>query len=223
MATLALALALLALPRQDECTPQFAPLNTGSSSSTSSFRIWRKEEAGAWGGSGWLGWTWTSTAFVPLTLVVRDHRTDGSSDPEVTVEKTSDVTFAVRCMRGLQTGPIRSADVLNHSLAPDRPLRIALGDRRYEVRLRRTRADLSDASVILSEGRQAQVLYAVDGFVDEPHFEVEWGGDLDRDGRLDLVVNLSRKYSVHPYRLLLSSRAARNQLVGDAAVFETGD
>jgi hypothetical protein len=47
--------------------------------------------------------------------------------------------------------------------------------------------------------------------------------DLDRDGRLDLIVNLERKYSRHPYRLLLSSSASKGQLVGDAALFETGD
>jgi hypothetical protein len=64
---------------------------------------------------------------------------------------------------------------------------------------------------------------ATDGFVDEPHFDVPWAGDLDGDGKLDLVVNLSRKYSLHPYRLLLSSMAAVGELVGEAAAFETGD
>ena len=223
MATFVFVLALLALPPQDGCTPQFAPLNTGSSSGASSLPFWRKEDAGAWGGSGWLGWTWMSNALVPLTLVVRDHRSDGPSEPEVTVEKTSDVTFAVRCVRGLQAGTIRSADVVNHRLTSDGPLRVALGTRRYEIQLRSTRADLSDATVILSDGRQTQELYSADGLVDDPHFDVEWAGDLDRDGRLDLVVNLSRKYSVHPHRLLLSSRAVKNQLVGEAAVFESGD
>jgi hypothetical protein len=36
-------------------------------------------------------------------------------------------------------------------------------------------------------------------------------------------VNLDRKYSWHPYRLLLSSKASARQLVGEAAIFETGD
>ena len=223
MATIALVFAVLALPPQDGCTAQFAPLHTGSFSGSSSLPFWRKADAGAWGGSGWLGWTWKSNTLVPLTLIVRDRRTDGPSEPEVTVEKTTEVTFAVRCMRGLQAGTIRSADVVNHQLDSDGPLRVALGARRYEVQLRSTRADRTDATVILSDGRQTQVLYSVDGFVDDPHFEIEWAGDLDRDGRLDLVVNLSRKYSVYPHRLLLSSRAVKNQLVGEAAVFESGD
>ena len=223
MATIAFLLAVLAVPPQGGCTPQFAPLNTGSFAGTSSLPFWRKDVAGAWDGSGWLGWTWKSNTLVPLTLVVRDRRTDGPSEPEVTVEKTSDVAFAVRCIRGLRAGTIRSADVINHRLASEGPLRVALGDRRYEIQLRSTRADLSDATVILSDGRQTQVLYSVNGIADDPHFDVEWAGDLDRDGRLDLVVNLSRKYSIHPHRLLLSSRAVKNQLVGEAAVVASRD
>jgi hypothetical protein len=66
-------------------------------------------------------------------------------------------------------------------------------------------------------------LYSADGFADDPHYFVEWAGDLDRDGKLDLVVNLSRKYSLHPYRLLLSSKSKATQLVGEAAVFLTGN
>ena len=74
-----------------------------------------------------------------------------------------------------------------------------------------------------SEGGRRQVLYSAEGFVDEPHYEVVWAGDLDRDGQLDLIVNLHRKYSWHPYRLLLSSLRSNGQLVGDAALFQTGD
>jgi len=40
---------------------------------------------------------------------------------------------------------------------------------------------------------------------------------------LDVVVVLTRKYSVHPYRLLLSSLAAPDELVAEAARFEVFD
>ena len=75
--------------------------------------------------------------------------------------------------------------------------------------------------MVLSEGDRRQVLYSTDGFADEPHFEIEWAGDLDGDGELDLVANLSRKYSWHPHCLLLSSMASEHELVGQAACFET--
>lgn len=43
-----------------------------------------------------------------------------------------------------------------------------------------------------------------DGLCDGPHFWLEWAGDLDGDGRLDLLVTFSDKYSAHPRQLLLS-------------------
>ena len=113
-----------------------------------------------------------------------------------------------------------SAGVANWSLQSDGPLRVNLGSRDYEVSIQSARSDLTDAQIVLRGEDQRQVLYSADGFVDEPHFDVVWAGDLDRDGRLDLIVNLHRKYSRHPYRLLLSSAAATGELVGDAALFE---
>ena len=89
--------------------------------------------------------------------------------------------------------------------------------------LRGSHEDLTDATVVLTDGDGSQVLYSTNGFVDDPLFEVKWAGDLDGDGLLDLVVLLTRKYSVHPYRLLLSSLAAPDELVGEAASFETLD
>ena len=220
MDTLILVLAFMALPPQTPCAPQFAPLSTGSHSGASTLPFWRKEEAGNWGGSGWLGWTREANALVPVAFVVRDRPGDSEN---VSVEKSADVTFAVRCIPGLRAGAIRSTGVVNHELVRNRSLRISLGNRRYGLQLRSRREDLFDAVVTLTEGSRTQVLYSADGFADEPHFDITWAGDLDRDGRLDLIVNLFRKYSWHPYRLLLSSKASANQLVGDAALFETGD
>jgi hypothetical protein len=43
---------------------------------------------------------------------------------------------------------------------------------------------------------------------DEGGWMVRWAGDLDRDGRLDLLFDASRKYSVHTTRLFLSAGTA---------------
>jgi hypothetical protein len=222
METLALLLMLASAP--PDCSPQFAPLETGSFSGVSRVPFWRKGEAGAWGGSGWLGWTWDDARLQPVAFVVRDRPRDVPDDDEyVTVQSKPDVAFAVRCVPQLNAGPIASAGIANWSLQSDGPLRIALGSRDYDVSMQSARSDLTDAQIVLRAGGQRQVLYSADGFVDEPHFHVVWAGDLDRDGKLDLIVNLHRKYSWHPYRLLLSSAAAAGQLVGDAVLFETGD
>jgi hypothetical protein len=209
--------------RSRECTPQFAPLTTGSSNSRSHLKFWRKSEGGQWGGDGWLGWTYDDDALVPVTLIVRAWTKERPDDEdEVTVESLPDVSFAMRCI-GVPTAHIRSAGVVNHELHNHGPLRMSLGEREYSLALRGSREDLTDAQVVLSDGHRSQRLYSTDGFVDDPHFNVPWAGDLDGDGELDLVVNLSRKYSVHPYLLLLSSVASNGELVGEAARFETGD
>ena len=77
---------------------------------------------------------------------------------------------------------------------------LPLGDRQYRLHLDGVREDLTDARVLLTDGRTDQALFTADGFVDEPYFTLHWAGDLDRDGRLDLLVTLSYKYSVFPTR-----------------------
>ena len=220
-----LFLFALSILRAPGCTPEFAPLTTGSYSGESRVPFWPRAEAGAWGGAAWLGWTDDGDQLRPVRLIVRNRPPDeGHDDSFVTVESAPRVTFAVRCVKGLRAGPIQRAtsatgiDLLRH-----RSGQLALAGKQYELRLESVESSLADAKVILTSGSRSQVLYSADGFADDPHFDVVWAGDLDRDGRLDLVVNLSSKYSEHPYRLLLSTKAAAGQLVGDAARFDTLD
>ena len=218
-----LLMALAGTPEQKDCRAQFAPLTTGSYSGDSGVPFWRKSEAGDWGGPGWLGWMDDGDRLAPVQLTVRDRPKEFPDDDDnVTVVSAPDLTYAVRCIPRLSAGPIRSLGG-NHELDYNGPLTLSIGPRRYELRLQSAREDQADARVVLSDGRDMQVLYSADGFIDDPHYYIEWAGDLDRDGRLDLVVNLSRKYSLHPHRLLLSSAAAPGQLVADVALFETGD
>jgi len=100
---------------------------------------------------------------------------------------------------------------------------LPLGRNEYRVHLESSDPYLCDAAVWLELGGRAQRLYGPEeatSSCDEPHFDVSWAGDLDRDGRLDLVVSFSSKYSHHPRLLLLSSAAGPDQLVGPAALFE---
>lgn len=224
MTILLILLTLATVASPPPCKPEFAPLNTGTSSSATDLDHWPKEQAGSWAGKDWVGWTYSSSRLVPVELIVRPLAATDDVYGEVTVEwRPNSVSFAVRCMPMVRAGRMESAAVVNHELQYSGPLDIALGKRRYTVRLERFRDDLTDARVVLSDGTARQVLYSTNGFVDDPHFFIKWAGDLDRDGRLDLVVNLSRKYSVHRHRLLLSTKAKKSELVGEAAVFETRD
>ena len=225
MTVLFLLLALTSTPQPPRCKPQFAPLETGTSSGASETDFWRKEEAGDWSGSGWLGWTWDGDALTPVKMIVRARPKDlpGLSDDDVYVESIPQVTFAVRCVSGLRAGKIRSAGVVNHELLSSGSLDVSLGKARYQIRVEARDPAAADAKVILAHAGRTQVLYSAGEFPDEPHYRVIWAGDLDRDGKLDLVVNLHGKYSWHPYRLLLSTRATGKDLVGEGAIFETGN
>jgi len=225
MHTLLFLIVFAASQPKTACTPQFAPLRTGSYSGDSKIPFWPKEEGSQWQGGGWIGWNISGDSLEPVRLTVKNRPKEENDDHEyVTVEIAPDVTYAVRCMPSVRAGRIHNAGIANHELDFDGPLNIAIGKAHYVVRLQATDQHLTDAKVVLSNGRQTQVLYdAAEGFTDEPHFNIEWAGDLDRDGRLDLVVNLSRKYSLHPHRLLLSSRARAGQLVGEAGVFVSSD
>lgn len=80
-----------------------------------------------------------------------------------------------------------------------------------------------DAIVTLRSGATEQELFTPEDATfscDEPHFEVHWAGDLDGDGRLDLLATFSLKYSHNPRRLYLSSAAAPGALVGEVSYYE---
>jgi hypothetical protein len=212
-----------------DCTAQLAPLaNTGSSRSGSDLRTWSRQEAQSWRGEGWLGWNANGEKLDSLRLSVTDISAAGTAElppeyDEAAVDVVPNVDFAIRCVAQLRAGPIHSATLAGDGSLFRGPLDISLAGDRYRIRVESAGEDFSDSKVVLSLGARSQVLYSADGFADEPHYDVLWAGDLDADGKLDLVVDLHRKYSWHPYTLLLSSRASPSQLVGVAAVFETGD
>lgn len=104
-----------------------------------------------------------------------------------------------------------------------------LGSRQYTIRL--DSKDDCDAVIVLTEAGRRQQLFDAAGpgitndpalvlSCDEPHFTVHWAGDLDRDGRLDLLATFSHKYSYHPRQLFLSSGARSHELVAEVARYE---
>jgi hypothetical protein len=106
-----------------------------------------------------------------------------------------------------------------------------LGSRQYTIRLDSREPNYCDAVIVLAEAGRRQQLFDAAGpgttndpalviSCDEPHFTVHWAGDLDRDGRLDLLATFSQKYSYHPRQLFLSSGARSHELVAEVARYE---
>ena len=134
-------------------------------------------------------------------------------------------------VRGVNPGAVVVASEAVSLSHQTRSIGLTLGKRRYVVALQSRDADYCDAVVTLTSAGVRQTLYspktagrtadpALRLSCDEPHFEIRWAGDLDRDGRLDLLVTFSPKYSYHPQRLFLSSAASPKALVGAASLYE---
>jgi hypothetical protein len=100
---------------------------------------------------------------------------------------------------------------------------IKLGLQVYKIRLQSSKADLCDAVITVSGLNRTQKLFQPNVgsslACDDPHFRIHWAGDIDRDGRLDLLVTFSQKYSFFSRRLLLSSAARKDELVSEVAIY----
>jgi hypothetical protein len=90
--------------------------------------------------------THESNRLVPAELIVRPlvDRDDVHDEDRVTVEwRPKTLSYAVRCMPLVRAGRKESAPVVNYNLEFSGPLEIALGKRRYTVRLERARISLT--------------------------------------------------------------------------------
>jgi hypothetical protein len=124
----------------------------------------------------------------------------------------------------VEVGAATTVVEFEQNLDPSAPtLEIPLGGTTYRVELRATDPMRCDATVTLTDGGTSQTLYVPDGQpfdCDEPHFSIQWAGDLDGDGGLDLITTFSPKYSWYPRRLYLSSAAGSGELVGLVALLD---
>ncbi len=75
--------------------------------------------------------------------------------------------------------------------------------------------------LVFSSGSKTQELFSLLESGNDPYITVLWVGDIDGDGKPDLLVITSWHYNVSHKVLWLSSLAKPGQLVGLAAVFET--
>lgn len=75
---------------------------------------------------------------------------------------------------------------------------------------------IRDYALWLECGAERQLLAKLDHAGEDQPAPI-WAGDLDRDGKLDLVVDLSNHYAQAEWALFLSSAAAPGDLVGRMA------
>lgn len=150
------------------------------------------------------------------------------------ITQASRPAFLFRGLRGIQAGPLESChvDLESTQLYPGQEVELKLGKRRLQERARLVvtgSVELPSGAAYPSVG--AYQLHLIVGFgnavsqmiADLPGVSrgswpgLVWAGDLDGDGKLDLLLDLRKNDLTTELALYLSSAAKEGELVGLAA------
>jgi hypothetical protein len=136
--------------------------------------------------------------------------------------------FLVAGVPGLRAGPVDTAFRGYTFLAPGQQLSIRLGARHYRLTARGASHAVPYSTVyspyelgITVLGNQDSAFQVLDslGFSADNTPEVLWAGDIDRDARLDLFLQLPGAGYSRQFKLFLSSLARPSELVAEAGSF----
>lgn len=203
---------------------------------------WHGDEVAAADGESWLALLPTADGFELREVTIAVERvTDAVLDispaatgKRVTVPDGGEPLVLLRDLSQLEPGPVVAAQVDDRDFRVDRPTRVSFGGAVSELGISCAGQDLSaetaECPLLLSDagGSQALTEYPIyhplqedAQIASEAYPLLLWAGDLDRDGRLDLLLDLTDHYNVSAPTLLLSGAAAAGQLVRPVAVFRT--
>jgi hypothetical protein len=123
---------------------------------------------------------------------------------------------------GLRDGAVATAFVGSATLPSDVSLRLRLGSETYGLAARRDPTHAQAVDVILTSGDASHAISRITGCCNDTWPSILWAGDLDRDGKLDLLLELSAHYAGSQLTLFLSSAARGGDPVGEVARFLSG-
>lgn len=146
---------------------------------------------------------------------------------EVSVNQGDAPIFLVKGLKELKPGAVISSFIGSQNLIDQTSTHLKLGDRNYRLVVETQNIKdgmlTENAQLVLICEEERQVLRALKVSKEpvEVGWYLNWAGDLDGDGRLDLYMQLSNHYNVSDKRLYLSSRAGKGRLLRLAASFTT--
>jgi hypothetical protein len=159
---------------------------------------------------------------LPSRLRVDTTATPLGCTPEATrvrVDQPGEPLFLIHGLPRLSGGPIEVAFDGTAFISPGEPRELRLGEHQiYRLSARGTRrgrpGDITFAhyELQLEYGDRKQVLASSD-LVEDAGPALIFAADLDRDQRLDLILDLRQSYVGHHYALFVSSLAERDSLV----------
>jgi hypothetical protein len=195
-----------------------------------------KGEAEVASGPGWIGLVPVGQGFAWAKLAIRsqkvndpilDDRPTDKTATEISVVPASKEAplFLLRGLPQLGQNPVHTCFDRRETgnLVEQNPILLTCEAQAYSVRVSNPRKSPevgAPSELILSHGSQRQVLYRwADGLYDQ-NAELRWAGDLDGDGKVDLLINHSINSNVGGLTLYLSTWAKPGELVGRVASFK---
>lgn len=168
---------------------------------------------------GWLGlYCHQKCELLPASI---EYTLDPRDEDRINAfSRPREALLLFRDVPGLEAGPVAEGSFEMESLGWKSVVPITLGDAKYELEVSAKNEYLERGLVTLRHGGASQVIFRMPEFVDDAHLSLRFAGDLDGDGRLDLIMANSWKYSLHPIQLYLSSAAKSGELVREVAVAE---
>ncbi|KWE14773.1 hypothetical protein WL74_35635 [Burkholderia cepacia] len=174
-------------------------------------------EAGDHSGAGWLGLVSDGNRWrlAPARVRFEPVQQEGGI-----VDIQSDLKKAVALFRckSLRPGKVDTANLAfpkdGTAIAPGAdPLRVGFHGRRYELR------HTVSGAVIVEGGGKRSVLHDFGGSSPPFNASLIWAGDVDRDGRLDFLMEFESDLGAS-FCLFTSRSAKENELVGAAGCME---
>lgn len=155
-------------------------------------------------------------AQVSITLT-RHHMTDADGEQtgkRVTVSPETPLVL-ISGLDGLQPGPIKHLDFNKTHIHPGDTLSFEFLKKTYQLIVTSNQdknGSAIDCKLFLNYEGKSQLLGESD-FFDDTTFNVVWAGDLDGDNTLDLLMDLSYKYSFGLFTLFTSSNTKPGELL----------
>ncbi len=180
---------------------------------------------------GWMGlYRKKDKYFLMPTKAVRHALHDSDDSKEKTGrEVTSNVklpsVFLLRNAKMLRQGEVKTVFYGNETKSEgiDRKYRrnFKFNSLKYTLFIKDSGGEDGEyltgkSKMVISDGKTEQVIFDPQG-CNDCSWNLCWVGDLDGDGKLDFMLNLSSHYNSTCHTLFLSSQAKKGQVVGDIA------
>jgi hypothetical protein len=170
-------------------------------------------------GDTWLALCHTSKGYelVSTKITVRDNpKKDGLFDTEVTLDCSCPSLFLVYGVPELKPGPINTIFDGSKYIEPSQSIILQLAkDQESTYTLSASGSkngeEVKNYQLKLRSNKRTQLILNRASIYE--HIYLLWAGDLDGDGKLDLLLDLHDHYNVSEPTLFLSSKAEKGKLV----------